>query len=299
MFTSHDEAAFYGKFDKAGRPNGAGAFAFQNGVIVGGKYMAEALEEAEDGEESTAPQPARWLGSDFGSNDGLATDAALKAELTVVKPTLNVIIMGAPASGKGTQCKKIVEKFGLVHISSGEVLRAAAEDPDNENGAKAKECMDAGELVPDHIVMSLVVDKLGTPECKEKGWLLDGFPRTQAQAEELEKYFAIPNKCIVLDVAEESLVERVCGRRLDPETGTIYHLKFNPPLKEDGEQDEEVLARCTQRDDDTEEALKNRVVIFNQNTSAVVRVFSKIAKTIDGNRDPAETFADVSTFLEQ
>uniref|UniRef100_A0A7S2BLD2 Adenylate kinase n=1 Tax=Haptolina brevifila TaxID=156173 RepID=A0A7S2BLD2_9EUKA len=297
VYTSAEKAAFYGKFDKAGRPTGPGAFSFANGNSVRGRYVAEPIEETEDGEAPTVT-PAEWYGEKYEPVDGAATDDALKEELTTVKPTLNVLIMGAPGSGKGTQAEKIVETFGLVHISTGALLRAATEDPDNELGAKAKECMDAGELVPDDLITSIVVQRLDTPECKEKGWLLDGFPRTLSQAEDMEKHFLLPNKAIFLDVAEGKLIERICGRRTDPETEKIYHMTFNPPLKEDGEPDEEVLARLTQRDDDTEEALKNRLIIFNENKTAVLSVFASIATSIDGGRDSAEIFPDIKAALD-
>jgi len=186
-----------------------------------------------------------------------------------------------------------------VHVSTGALLRKATEDPDNELGQKAKEAMDAGELVPDDLITGLVVQFLDTPECKEKGWLLDGFPRTLAQAEDMEKYFLLPNKAVFLEVNETILVERICGRRMDPETEKIYHMTYNPPVKEeDGTPDEEVIARLTQRDDDTEEALKNRLVVFNENKTNVLSVFNSIAKTVDGGRSADEIFADVKAFLE-
>jgi len=300
IYTSAENAAFYGKFDKAGRPTGPGAFTFANGNLVSGRYKGAEIEEAEDGGEAPPPPPpAEWFGEKYEPVEGAATDATLKTELTTVKPTLNVLIMGAPGSGKGTQAEKIVEAFGLVHVSTGALLRKATEDPDNELGQKAKEAMDAGELVPDDLITGLVVQFLDTPECKEKGWLLDGFPRTLAQAEDMEKYFLLPNKAVFLEVNETILVERICGRRMDPETEKIYHMTYNPPVKEeDGTPDEEVIARLTQRDDDTEEALKNRLVVFNENKTNVLSVFNSIAKTVDGGRSADEIFADVKAFLE-
>jgi len=301
IYTSAENAAFYGKFDKAGRPVGPGAFSFANGNLVTGRYVAEPIEETEDGEAPTVT-PAEWIGEKHEPVDGKATDSALREELITVKPTLNVLIMGAPGSGKGTQSEKIVEAFGLVHVSTGDLLRKATEDPDNDYGVQAKEAMEAGELVPDELITKIVVQFLDTPECKEKGWLLDGFPRTLTQAEDMEKYFLLPNKALFLDVPEEMLVERICGRRMDPETEKIYHMTYNPPVKEeeDGTQvpDEEVIARLTQRDDDTEEALKNRLVKFNTNKDAVLSVFNSIAKTVDGGRDAADIFVDVKAFLD-
>ncbi len=233
-FQSAAGAAYYGQFDKAGRPTGAGAFAFGNGVSVSGTYEAAPLEEAEEGGEAPPVTPAVWKGAECGSV-GPMTDGELKESLASASPTLNVVISGAPASGKGTQCEKIVEKLGLVHLSTGDMLRAAAEDEGNELGQIAKGHMEAGELVPDDLITGLVAQALSTPECKEKGWLLDGFPRTAEQANAMKKHFLIPNKCVLLDVPFDVLTERVTGRRLDPETGTIYHMKTKLPYKLDEE----------------------------------------------------------------
>ena len=253
-------------------------------------------------------------------------DAAHTTALTQVARTLHVLIAGPPASGKGTQCEKIVAKYGLVHLSTGDVLRAAAADESNELGQIAKGHMEAGELVPDDLIIGLVAQKLDDAECRDKGWLLDGFPRTAVQAAALEKHFLIPNKCVILEVPDEVLVDRVCGRRLDPETGTIYHTtsklpykldeegntvyaaptdeEGNPKLDDAGEPlpavpviDEEVMARLTQRDDDTEEALKKRLEGFAKNKDATTAVFQDIALSIDGNRDPSLVWEDIDAFL--
>ena len=227
------------------------------------------------------------------------------------------MIAGAPASGKGTQCEKIIEKYGLVHISTGDLLRAAAADPDNEAGQIAKEKMEAGELVPDELVTRILREKLETAEVLEKGFLLDGYPRTAVQAAGMESYFAIPNKCILLDVPDEVLIARVTGRRQDPETGIIYHLETKKPYKLDeegnpvdavdeegnptGEKaiDEEIMARLTQRGDDTAEALEKRLIAFAANRDSVAAQFASIALTINGNRPPAEVWADLDAFLSK
>ena len=306
-FTSADNAAYYGKFDKYGRPTGAGAFAFTNGVSVAGRYAAEAVEEGEEGETAVVT-PAVWYGAECGKT-GPNTDGELTADLTTVKPTLNVVIAGAPASGKGTQCEKIAAAFGLIHLSTGDMLREAAADADNELGQIAKEKMEAGELVPDDLIIGLVAQRLDSAECREKGWLLDGFPRTPYQATEMEKYFLIPNKCVLLEVPDAVLVGRVTGRRLDPETGTIYHMETklpykldeegNPAVDEEGNKvvDEEVMGRLTQRADDTEEALGQRLVTFHQNVETIAATFGDISQKVDGNRAPDEVWADIEAFL--
>ena len=296
------DAAFYGAFDKFGRPTGAGAFAFGNGVSLTGSYTAPPVEEAE-GDEPPVPAPSVWGGGACGTVEG-TTDATMSAELTTVKPVLNVIIAGAPASGKGTQAEKIVAEYGLHHLSTGDMLRAAAEDPDNEIGQQAKTIMEEGGLVPDEVMLGLVSQALNDPAIQKQGWLLDGFPRTAGQAAALEQYFLIPTKAVLIDVPDEVLLARVTGRRKDPETGEIYHLTTKRPQKEDPENpgvmidDEEILARLEQRGDDTEEALTKRLQNFAANREAVAAAFQSIALATDGNRPPDDVFADIKAFFD-
>jgi adenylate kinase len=132
-----------------------------------------------------------------------------------------LIISGAPASGKGTQCEKIIEEFKVPHLSTGDMLRAAVK-AGSPLGKEAKAYMDAGKLVPDSLVINLVKEKLATPECVNGGWLLDGFPRTGEQAKALQQANINPDKVILLDVPDAALIERVTGRRTDPETGTAW-----------------------------------------------------------------------------
>ena len=293
-YASAQNASYYGAFDPNGRPVGAGVYAFANGVSVRGTYDAPPVEEA-DGDEPPVVGPAVWFGREYGKVES-TTDSTLKKELTTVPPVKNVIISGAPASGKGTQCEKIVGAYGLVHLSTGDMLRAAAADADNELGQLAKEKMEAGELVPDELITKLVVQALDTPEVKAKGFLLDGFPRTAVQAADMAANFLVPHKAVLLDVPEEVLVKRVTGRRQDPETGKIYHVETSPP---EGDDAEEVTARLTQRDDDTEEALKKRLEQFGMNREAVSAAFASISVTIDGNRSPGEVWEDVKEFLDR
>ncbi|XP_022719811.1 adenylate kinase, chloroplastic-like isoform X2 [Durio zibethinus] len=182
---------------------------------------------------------------------------------------LKVMISGAPASGKGTQCELITQKYGLVHIAAGDLLRvevAAA----SENGKRAKEYMEKGELVPDEIVVMMVKERLLQPDSQEKGWLLDGYPRSSSQAAALEDFGIHPDIFILLEVPEDNLVERVVGRRLDPLTGKIYHLKYSPP------ESEEIASRLTQRFDDTEERVKLRLHTHHQNVEAVLSTYKDI-----------------------
>nr|GEV02833.1 adenylate kinase 5, chloroplastic [Tanacetum cinerariifolium] len=206
------------------------------------------------------------------------------------KEPLKVMISGAPASGKGTQCELIVQKYGLVHISTGDLLRTEVA-AGSEIGNQAKEYMNSGRLVPDEVVTAMVIGRLSRADAKEKGWLLDGFPRSFAQAQSLEKMKIRPDVFIALDVPDEILIDRCVGRRLDPETGKIYHIKNFPP------ETEEVKARLITRPDDTEEKVKSRLQIYKQNVEAIVSTYSDLLKKIDGNRSKDVIFGEISSLL--
>ncbi|TXG60817.1 hypothetical protein EZV62_012180 [Acer yangbiense] len=205
---------------------------------------------------------------------------------------LKVMISGAPASGKGTQCEFIVQKFGLLHISTGDLLRAEV-SAGTEIGNKAKEFMNAGQLVPDEIVTAMVTTRLSREDAKEKGWLLDGYPRSFAQAQSLEKLKIRPDVYVVLEVPDEILIDRCVGRRLDPVTRKIYHVKSFPP------ETEEIKARLVTRPDDTEEKVKSRLEIYKQNAKAISSTYSNIMKKIDGNRQKDMVFKDIESLLSQ
>jgi adenylate kinase len=192
-----------------------------------------------------------------------------------------LIIAGAPASGKGTQCELIKQHFGVVHLSTGDMLRAAV-SAGTDIGKIAKEYMDSGKLVPDEVIIRVVKERLAAPDCFECGWLLDGFPRTLAQTRALEDAGVHADCFIFLNVPDSVLVERVVGRRTDPVTGKIYHMKFNPP------KDEIVLARLTQRSDDTEEKIKVRLEQFHSNVDAVRGSYADIAMEVDGTNSPED-----------
>ncbi|KAL6965555.1 adenylate kinase [Sarracenia purpurea var. burkii] len=205
---------------------------------------------------------------------------------------IKVMISGAPASGKGTQCEMIVQKFGLVHISTGDLLRTEV-SAGTEIGNKAKEYMNAGRLVPDEIVTAMVTARISQQDAKEKGWLLDGYPRSYAQAQSLEKLKIRPDVYIVLDVLDAILVDRCIGRRLDPVTGKIYHLKNFPP------ESDEIKARLVTRPDDTEQKVKSRLQIYKQNAEAILSTYLDILSKIDGNRPKEVIFKDVDSLLSQ
>eukprot|EP00899_Mesostigma_viride_P011983 jgi/Mesvir1/20786/Mv07896-RA.1 len=203
-----------------------------------------------------------------------------------------IIISGAPASGKGTQCASIVEKYGLVHISAGDLLRAEVA-AQSEAGKIAAKYMNAGQLVPNDVIVTMVRSRLAQPDCQERGWLLDGYPRSKDQADALEASGIRPDLFLVLEVPDEVLVERVAGRRQDPATGRIYHLKFSPP------ESAEVAARLTQRSDDNETAVRARLAAHKSNVDAVLGCYADILCTVDGNRAVEDVFADVNAALSR
>lgn len=204
-----------------------------------------------------------------------------------------IILIGAPGSGKGTQAKKMKEKLGYAHISTGDLLRAAVKEG-TELGQKAKGYMDAGELVPDDLVIDLLREALSKPGA-EKGFILDGFPRTIRQAEALDAVVTI-DKVIDLQVPFELIEERITGRRMSP-SGHVYHIKYNPPKVEGicdvtGE-------KLYQRSDDTGEAVRARLEKFNEETRPVIARYREQGKVVevDGVGDPDEVFARILTVL--
>ena len=172
---------------------------------------------------------------------------------------MNLVLMGLPGAGKGTQAEKIVEQYGIPHISTGDMFRAAMKEG-TELGLQAKSFMDKGELVPDEVTIGIVRERLSKDDC-QKGFLLDGFPRTVPQAEALENLLTDLNKkidyVININVDKDILMERLTGRRICKECGSTYHLVFNPPNKEG------VCDRCGgelyQRADDNAETVQNRL----------------------------------------
>ncbi|PON72542.1 Adenylate kinase subfamily [Parasponia andersonii] len=207
------------------------------------------------------------------------------------EPPPRIMISGAPASGKGTQCQLITQKYNLVHIAAGDLLRAEVA-AGSENGRRAREYMEKGQLVPDEIVVTMVKERLLQPDSQEQGWLLDGYPRSSSQALALKEFGIEPDLFVLLEVPEEILVERVVGRRLDPVTGKIYHLKYFPP------ENDEITSRLTQRFDDTEEKVKLRLRTHNQNVEAVLSLYKDITIKIDGQVSKEDVFAQIDAALE-
>ncbi|TFI49811.1 adenylate kinase [Diaphorobacter sp. DS2] len=208
---------------------------------------------------------------------------------------MNLVLMGLPGAGKGTQAEKIVQKYGIPHISTGDMFRAAIKD-ETDLGLKAKSFMDKGELVPDEVTIGIVRERLSKDDC-EKGFLLDGFPRTVAQAAALENILSDLNKkinyVINIDVDQSILMERLTGRRICKDCGATYHLVFNPPAK-DG-----VCDRCGgelyQRADDNEATVQNRLDVNIKQTKPLLDFYETkgYLRNIDGQQDINKVFSDL------
>ncbi|CRK85302.1 adenylate kinase [Neobacillus massiliamazoniensis] len=208
---------------------------------------------------------------------------------------MNLVLMGLPGAGKGTQAEKIVEKYGIPHISTGDMFRAAIKEG-TELGRKAKSFMDKGELVPDEVTIGIVRERLCKADC-QKGFLLDGFPRTVPQAEALENLLVeldrVINYVINIDVDKGILLERLTGRRICKDCGATYHLVFNPPAKEG------VCDRCGgelyQRADDNEETVQNRLDVNIKQSKPLLDFYETkgYLRTIDGQQDIHKVFADI------
>lgn len=206
--------------------------------------------------------------------------------------------MGPAGSGKGTQSEKIVEKYDVVHLSTGDMFRAAI-SAQTEAGLEAKGFIDEGKLVPDSTTIALVEERLLQADVKEKGFLLDGFPRTIAQAEALEQLLAkieMPlNLVIDLQVDEALLIERISGRRMCEVCGTIYHIKNNPPKVEgicdlDG-------GKLYQRSDDNEEGLKVRLEEYHKSTAPIIGYYEGKAEIL--NVEASKTVDEVFNAVDE
>jgi adenylate kinase len=213
---------------------------------------------------------------------------------------MNLILLGAPGAGKGTQAKLIVSKYNIPQISTGDMLREAVAN-ETELGMKAKEYMDKGELVPDEVVIGIVKERLSQPDC-ERGFILDGFPRTLNQAEALDKILRELGKQIdaVINVAvpEEEIVKRIVNRRTCKKCGAVYHLIYNPP-KKDGKCD-----RCGgelyQRDDDKEETVKERLRVYKAQTEPLIEYYSRkdLVYDVDGTKSIEGVFEEIEGILD-
>ena len=206
---------------------------------------------------------------------------------------MNIVLLGGPGAGKGTQAAKLVEEFKTPHISTGDMLRAAVA-AGTELGKKAKSYMDAGELVPDDVIIGLVIDRLQEPDT-DAGFILDGFPRTSAQAvaldAELGKLERPLDAALLIDVDPEVIVKRLCSRRMCRECGFI------------GSEADAACPKCGgemyQRDDDNEATVRNRLDVYQKSTSPLIDYYrgSELLVSIDGDRNPDVVYADVKAAL--
>ncbi len=179
---------------------------------------------------------------------------------------MRIILLGAPGAGKGTQAQFLSRHFNIPQISTGDMLRAAIADG-SELGQQAKRYMDAGQLVPDEVIVGLVKERIREADC-ENGFLLDGFPRTVAQADALKAASVDIDAVIEIDVPDEVIVERLSGRRVHPASGRTYHIKYNPPRQEGV--DDETGEPLIQRDDDKPETIRKRLAVYHEQTAPLV-----------------------------
>jgi len=195
-----------------------------------------------------------------------------------------IVFIGPPGAGKGTQAKKLEEEKGFVQISTGDILRANVKEQ-TELGKKAKEYMDAGQLVPDELIIAMIEDKL--KELENKDIILDGFPRTIKQAEALDKLLSKFNRnldAVILFIVDDSeVIKRLSGRRVDPKTGKVYHIVFNPPPEG---------VEVIQRDDDKEEVIKKRLEVYHSQTAPLIDYYSQKGNLIkiDASQNPDEVY---------
>ena len=215
--------------------------------------------------------------------------------------SLNLILMGLPGAGKGTQADKIVEEYNIPHISTGDMFRLAIKEG-TELGNKAKSFMDEGALVPDEVTIGIVKERLSKQDCNN-GFLLDGFPRTLAQAEALDSLLASMGReidyVLHIDVDQNVLVERLSGRRICPKCGTAYHVIFNPP-KVEGicDKDGEALI---QREDDKAETVKKRLEVNVEQTQPMLDFYHTKGDlvTINGEQEIQHVFEDIHQKLKE
>jgi adenylate kinase len=211
----------------------------------------------------------------------------------------NLVLLGPPGAGKGTQAERLTADFGLPYYATGNILRDAVERG-TELGRKAKEFMDAGELVPDELICAVIDERLDSGEADD-GFLLDGFPRTIGQAEMLER--TLDNRgrqltaVLLIEVPDEQVVRRLSGRRTCVKNGHVYHVEFDPP-KNDGVCDQDG-SRLVQRDDDKPETIKKRLEVYHEQTSPLEDWYDErgLLRRFDGTRSPEEVHSHIRATL--
>lgn len=212
---------------------------------------------------------------------------------------MRLILLGAPGAGKGTQAKKLSEKYGIPKISTGDILREAKQKG-TALGLKAKSYMDSGQLVPDDVVIGIVEEKLKDKDCV-KGWILDGFPRTLQQAQALDRILTgirtFIGHVLNFEIDEEKIIKRISGRRSCETCQSAYHIYFNLP-KKDGVCDS-CGGRLIQRNDDKEETVRERLKVYQEKTQPLVNYYSErsLLKKIEADDDIENVFTRICSFV--
>ena len=209
---------------------------------------------------------------------------------------MRLILIGPPGAGKGTQAEYLTERFQIPHVSSGDMLRSAVA-AGTDLGKQADGFMKAGQLVPDELVIAMIIERTAQPDCAQ-GFILDGFPRTRPQAEalavDLRKAGVNLDAVVLIEVPDGLILNRITGRRMDPETGDIYHVQFKPPPAD-------VAHRVVQRKDDTEEACSARLEKYHAETAPIIPFYSEqgLLKRIDGDTMPDVVTARIAATLDE
>jgi len=212
---------------------------------------------------------------------------------------LDLILLGPPGAGKGTQAARLTEDFAIPHVATGDMLRAAREAR-TELGLAAERYMDRGELVPDQVIIAMIVERLGEDDARD-GFLLDGFPRTTKQADalgvELEEHGRRLTTVLLVDVPDEVAIQRISGRRISPTSGRVYHVDFDPPRVE-GRCDVDG-SELVQREDDRAETVRRRLEVYHKQTEPLVQYYEErgLLCRFDGTLEPDEVYAHIRAAL--
>jgi len=198
---------------------------------------------------------------------------------------MRILLLGPPGGGKGTQSKFLMKEFNIPQISTGDMLREHVKN-NTQLGVKAKEFMDKGELVTDSLILEMMEIRFKDEDCKN-GFILDGFPRTLVQAEGLEELFNKTNQkldhVIVINVDDDDIVKRMGGRRVHPESGRTYHIKYNPPKNKN--LDDKTNEPLIIREDDKEETVRNRLTVYHNQTKPLIEFYKSNVINIDGSKE--------------